>query len=284
MTFAPMLADKVKDRGGIDEILTGDHWVLERKIDGHRLAVHHRPGRRDVGYKRNGALTNVAKGITEMLAPYDTEIILDGEWVGNRTLWVFDMPVGFGCETCTLERRRDKLEVLFDQGSELLGWDRSSPMRLLDQIGGDERPDFVEALRGRGAEGVIAKQIGSMYRPGKRHTSWRKLKFTHDVDCFVTRLRIGGKDNFGLGMIGRDGDVVEVAECTRGAGDGGRVKIGDVVTVKCLYSTPEDKLYQPTYPKLRDDKAPTECTIDQLDDIRPDRDYEPLHLTTEGTS
>jgi ATP-dependent DNA ligase len=40
--------------------------------------------------------------------------------------------------------------------------------------------------------------------------------------------------------------------------------VGSVVTVRYLYATADDRLYQAKYPVLRTDKEPKECTMDQL--------------------
>jgi hypothetical protein len=47
--------------------------------------------------------------------------------------------------------------------------------------------------------------------------------------------------------------------------------VGDVVTVILLYSTDDNRLYQPTMPKIRLDKAPEECGWDQLDLCRTNK-------------
>ena len=49
------------------------------------------------------------------------------------------------------------------------------------------------------------------------------------------------------------------------------VKAGDVVEVQILYVSDDDRLYQPTRPRLRDDKTATECTWDQLEPNKTDK-------------
>lgn len=72
-----------------------------------------------------------------------------------------------------------------------------------------------------------------------------------------------GKQNLRLAVY-RDGKKVDVGDCTARAGDGLAIKKGDVVEVRYLYVGANGRLYQPTFPKIRDDKAPHECTWDQL--------------------
>ena len=74
---------------------------------------------------------------------------------------------------------------------------------------------------------------------------------------------INGKDNLLLGVY-RDGEMVEVGKVSALTGDGPRVSIGDVVTVKVLYASAAGKLYLPVTPHLRTDKSRTDCGYEQI--------------------
>jgi hypothetical protein len=116
-----------------------------------------------------------------------------------------------------------------------------------------------------GAEGVMFNRLQASYEFGRRSFSLLKVKFIKDVDCVVTALNLDSKANMQLAVY--DGDELRIiGECTALAGDGARVKPGDVVTVQYLYALDPSapRLYQPTRPRIRTDKSPRECVLDQI--------------------
>lgn len=44
---------------------------------------------------------------------------------------------------------------------------------------------LAEAAEKSGLEGIVAKKLGSTYRPGKRSREWLKIKVVHDVDVVI---------------------------------------------------------------------------------------------------
>ncbi len=47
------------------------------------------------------------------------------------------------------------------------------------------------AAKERGLEGIVAKRLDSVYEPGRRSRSWRKIKVVHEVDAVVVGWRPG---------------------------------------------------------------------------------------------
>jgi len=140
--------------------------------------------------------------------------------------------------------------------------------------------DFVEALRGMGMEGVIAKRITSRYHPGRRSKDWIKFKFLHRVSCLVSGYEpgTGSREHFGamfLALIDETGRVVPCGKVGTGftmreswqlkaALDASELL---VIEVECLNVTSGGTLRFPVYKGIRTDVAPTACTIDQLESI-----------------
>jgi bifunctional non-homologous end joining protein LigD len=64
--------------------------------------------------------------------------------------------------------------------------------------------------REHGLEGVVAKRLSSVYRPGVRSDDWRKLRFTHGGDFVVIGWEAAPEhpntlSSLVLGMVGEDG-------------------------------------------------------------------------------
>jgi ATP-dependent DNA ligase len=262
--FAPMLATTPRHVAATD-LLGDDAWAFDVKADGDRCAVVIDDGK-VVTFGRNAQRLSrpLPQPVRLLLEATLNEgrYVLDGEIVGP-TLYLFDLVVAgdlVGPWHPWIVRRAaldTLLSTLPDDGPI-----RGVPYAVTHA----DKLDLVEAVvTGRG-EGLVAKRTYSTYREGARSRDWVKIKRHHDIDCVVTWLGTE-KANMGVGVY--DGDsLIEVAEVGRLTGDGARCEVGCVVTVRCVYSSDTNRLVQPTLPRLRTDKAPTECTVDQLDTAR----------------
>lgn len=268
----PMLADPARPTQ-LPDIASSSEWALELKVDGERLAATTAAG--PVGYNRDGRITKVPTPILRALSALDGyDLTLDGERVGD-TWVVFDLPEFAGVveQATPWCDRRAALEALFAI------WDPDpAAVRLMPvALTIDEKAAMISrTLAGRG-EGLMAKRVDSPYKEykgGPRGGAWLKIKKQHTVDCvvdWVSDPTTGtGRWNMGL-QVYRDGELVDVGEVGRLTGDGMNAEPGSVVEVRVLYTTENGRLYQPTMPKLRHDKRPEECTWDQMEAARTDR-------------
>lgn len=266
MVLRPMLA-KAAAGSKLIKFCEDDRYWADQKIDGHRLLIHAGGGLFHPS-SRTGMTYPVSAEVQAAFAPFidsDTLWIFDGEYI-DRTFWIFDLPEVVGQVSCDdpFEIRRTVLEGFF------ASWSPAACVQLVPIAKTtEEKAALARKAMESNAEGVMFKLRTGKYREGKRCEDILKVKFRFDIDCIVTELGRGRNDkgdiknNF-VASIYRDGALVEVGECTRGAGDGAKVVVGDVVTIKILYVTEDDRLYQPTAPKIRKDKRPADCTWDQL--------------------
>jgi len=101
----------------------------------------------------------------------------------------------------SLEDRRELLDLVVEEDHRV---------QLTTRVIGGGR-SFVEAARGLGLEGVVAKKLGSKYLPGRRADTWRKIKLVNRQDCVIlgwTPGLRGRADTFGALLVGAlDGGV-----------------------------------------------------------------------------
>jgi bifunctional non-homologous end joining protein LigD len=132
-------------------------------------------------------------------------------------LMVFDVLWLAGHSTCELPytERRTLLERL-----ELAGPSWQTPPTTFG--GGD---DVLATSRALGLEGVVAKRVDSVYRPGRRSDAWRKVKTTLGQELVVGgwlpgggrlegqlgSLLVGHHDHEGLQFAGRVGSGIDAA-------------------------------------------------------------------------
>lgn len=265
--LSPMLADKAAVP--LDVLLSERRFAAEQKINGDRCVIHVDDGRVAALSRTGKTLRNTAKFVKafEPFTRTGTRWVFDGESLAG-TLWLFDLieagdrihprrshdDLGDDFQT-----RRRTLELFLSQIQ------LPDCIRLVPSY--TETPDKIalyERMRDEGCEGVMFKQVDAPYFPGRRTIAFQKVKFRNEIDCVVVTQNVGGSQNFGLVVYDHDGSEVYVGEVTALAGDKKKIKIGDVVTVVYQHATAERKLFQPTFPRIRTDKHPHECLVDQF--------------------
>jgi bifunctional non-homologous end joining protein LigD len=186
-------------------------------------------------------------------------------------------------------KRLDKLFRSFHLKAEGSG-KAEGTIRLSEQVAGDARAMYARA-KDEGWEGLIAKEAGSYYEPGRRTPAWRKIKLLHEQEFVVggwteprqTRthfgaLLLGVYENGVLKHAGHTGtgfDQKELARVskllkareTKQSPFSEPIKTNEpahwvrpdlVAQVRFTEWTSDHKLRHPVYLGLRDDKRPRE--------------------------
>jgi bifunctional non-homologous end joining protein LigD len=157
---------------------------------------------------------------------------------------------------------------------------------------------LADAARANGFEGVVAKKLGSVYRPGRRHGDWRKIKLLNRQDCVIlgwTPGQGGRSNSFGAILVGayEDGELLWIGQVGTGFTDrmladlmprleairrpdppipdpelrrskGAKFVEPELVCeVEFLEITSQNKLRAPSYKGLRTDKSPDECVLER---------------------
>ena len=160
---------------------------------------------------------------------------------------------------------------------------------------------YFKLVLEKGLEGVMAKNKESHYEEGLRTGSWLKIKKLRTCDCVIFGYTQGTQSRgktFGalmLGLYGEYGKPVYVGKVGTGftqemletlmgkfekpkTGDAPfKPEAGDKVTwiepnIVCEVAfqvvTKDLRLRMPCFKRLRNDKSPAECTIDQLEEVQ----------------
>jgi len=174
----------------------------------------------------------------------------------------------------------------------------------------DEKGEaYFESALDKGLEGVMAKRKDSRYEEGMRTGSWLKIKKLLTCDCVIFGYTRGAQsrgETFGallLGLYDKDGNAVYMGKVGTGFTEEMlgvltdkfeklktdtapfKPEAGDRVTwlepklvceVAYQVVTDDTKLRMARFHHLRDDKSPSECTLDQIIDDKvhtaPDMD------------
>lgn len=262
MSWKPMLADRI-DAANVNRMVSNDHWWAEQKLDGHRVLM----------YVENGVPSPLNRNGEEFKGVMDRAIlrdfngpqwknvwILDGEMLDGK-YYLFDLLMVGGNETTNSEyrERRHYLDMLFEK------W---VPQRCeLTQIAkiSREKIELIDNVKRLNGEGIMWKHVLGRYQLGKRSRDVLKWKFTETADVIVSQIWRSGKRSVGLVLFDAAGEnLVEVGACTMSEHNLERIKVGDVVEVRYLYVGAGGKLFQPAFLRVRNDKKPIDCRVDQL--------------------
>jgi DNA ligase D-like protein (predicted ligase)/DNA ligase D-like protein (predicted 3'-phosphoesterase) len=156
---------------------------------------------------------------------------------------------------------------------------------------------YFKLVLEKGLEGVMAKRKDGQYEEGLRTGSWLKIKKLKTCDCVIFGYTMGAQSRgktFGallLGLYDKDGKPVYVGKVGTGFTQEmlgilmdkfGKLKTGIapfkseagdkviwvepklVCEVAYQVVTRDLRLRMPRFKRLRDDKSPAECTVDQL--------------------
>lgn len=168
---------------------------------------------------------------------------------------------------------------------------------LLSEYVEDRGKSYYEAAFQQGLEGIMAKRKDSQYEAGNRSGNWLKIKKLHSCDCVIFGYTPGEgarRDTFGALILGLyDGEKpvyvgkvgtgfsqdtleqltetfskmrtgAEPIENTKEVGKIAWIKPDLVCEVVYQEVTNDCKLRAPRFRRIRFDKKPSECSLDQI--------------------
>lgn len=214
------------------DLPVGAGWAYEFKWDGVRaLAVFDAQGLR--WYARSGAEITKAypelSGLGQALAAIGiTDAVLDGEIVlldaeGKPSFMALAerMHVRDEARARALAATQPVSYMIFDvlsaNGTDITGVPYIERREWLDQVAAaltpgrwvvpprfDQAEATLDAAHDLALEGVVAKRLGSIYRPGARSPDWIKVKHERIGDYVVGGWRVGRRD-LGALLVGAPG-------------------------------------------------------------------------------
>ena len=216
----PMAAQVVK------KLPEGDDWIYELKFDGYRALIIKDEQQVELRSRKNKDLAGMYPGLAAAGSRLNADqAVVDGEIValdaqgspsfqalqhrgahpGHQIVfYAFDLLHLDGKDLTDqpLMKRRTRLATVLD-GSGLL-----PSQELPGTVAA-----IVEAVRGLGLEGVVAKRKDSPYEPGERSDAWQKLKLENQQEFViggyrpgsngVDALLVGYHDDSGLRFAGK---------------------------------------------------------------------------------
>jgi ATP-dependent DNA ligase len=242
-----------------------DGWVFQEKHNGDRRLIE-RQGREIKDYNRDGlpgkGLASAALRAALLDHPVNC-FVLDVELVKDR-IFVFD--ILYYKDTAVVGEPYSFREPLVH--AKFTGNSHRHIVPVVSARTGEEKLALMERMVAERAEGWVAKELGKAYRPADNDQRYNyKYKLWKSLEAVVigdSTKRVDGmlRDSVRLGLYDEKGIRHDIGGATKKSAF--TLKPGDVVEVKYLYGTDENKVVQPNIERIRFDKHPTNCTLDQL--------------------
>ena len=269
------------DESRLEQLLDDGNWCLQQKYDGIRCIVTCKDGRLEATNRMGDPLKGRIRRPVEPDCPRiphrssNSDYILDGElaW-GNY--YPFD----------ELTRPdRPYLARLTSAVQLVSEWNRPHIRRVKTWRKPDAKRKAYTKAREVGVEGVILRRLTAKHVDGEDPTACVRFKFIKRIEVILTE-QVGRKRSFRMELIDVDGqpttcgnvstprqlDFREVytnlnsadsTDLRRPSLCPGRLPV--VAEVEYLYATPNGRLTQPKFIRLRPDKPADACTVTQLE-------------------
>jgi bifunctional non-homologous end joining protein LigD len=192
---------------------TGPGWAYELKWDGVRVLADRTPGHLHLFSRSEREVTiaypelaAVGAGCADVL--FDGEVVAMAEGRPSFAALASRMNVGNAAQARRAASANPVTYLVFDvlrlYGVDLADRPYSQRRATLERLATehdvgpitippafDDGPATVEACRGQGLEGVVAKRLDSVYRPGVRSPDWIKVKQQHKQEFVVCGYEVG---------------------------------------------------------------------------------------------
>jgi bifunctional non-homologous end joining protein LigD len=181
--YSPMLVAPVKPG---ESLPLGDDWGYEPKLDGHRMLAYAGLEKVRLYSRWDVEHTDKYPAVVEQLptALQGRAAVLDGEMVGLdaqgrerfaelRRKW--PRAIYFIFDILELDGKAVIRQSLLERRKLLTNLALQQNVQLVEMY--DDRDALLIATRELGHEGVVAKDLRSTYKQGKRTRDWQKQKF-----------------------------------------------------------------------------------------------------------
>jgi len=252
----PQLLNPI-DADTVLELVSNDAWGAQEKFDGRRLLVR-KNGSGVEGINRKGLVIGLPENLSQVIRPYASDCVLDGESVGE-VYHAFDLLELDGVDMRS-RPYRERLAAL----RILLGGMEQKVIHLAETACATaEKRALLDRLRRDRKEGVVFKQLNAPYTSGRPNSGGSQLKHKFCAQLSAVVAKVNSGRSVELKLLGKDGWQT-CGNVTIPANQP-IPPVGQVVEVRYLHAFKESGvLYQPVYLEPRADVDAMECLASQL--------------------
>jgi len=228
--YKPMLAKLVK------HVIDDEDWIFEEKLDGYRGIANVKKGKASLTSRNGKNLGDDYPPIIKALENLDIDAVLDGEIVvREKERTNFQALQNYG----TSKKKPQLSYVVFDVLEINRADVRELPLhqrkKLLETLLAKHQQKEIEIVKTatvkgtaflreadkKGWEGIIAKQLDSIYASGLRSSSWQKIKLQQAQEAIIVGYTkpAGERKYFGalvLAIKDAENELTYIGNCGTG--------------------------------------------------------------------
>lgn len=255
----PQLLNPVEESEAHHLIRSHD-WIMQEKFDGKRIMCH-RTSEGVTGINRKGLRVALPQSVTDEIGKLPQDSIVDGELIGEG-YFVFDFIRRAGHDLANMPCD-DRFSTLNRQFAESGVTGSVTCVEVFATT--EQKLTAFERIRSANKEGVVFKQVGSRYAPGRPNSGGDqvKFKFVESASFFVI-AKNSDKRSVAVGAFDASGNQVALGNVTIPP-NYVVPEVNSVVEVLYLYAFEGGCLFQPVYRGERSDEIDlAACVMTQL--------------------
>jgi bifunctional non-homologous end joining protein LigD len=252
----PQLLNSIEE-DEVQRLIKDGAWCMQEKKDGKRILLQKRDAAIN-GINKKGLLVGLPAPIVHQTAKFSTDVIIDGEMVGD-VLYAFDL-LQLGDDSLVNRPYKERLALL----TELLDVSFITMIEVVETaFAPAEKAILYNRLKKERREGMVLKRLDAPYTPGRPASGGPQLKHKFCATLSAVVAKVNQQRSVEVRLLNGKG-WVPAGNVTIPPNQS-VPKVGAVVEVKYLYAIQgSGSLYQPVYLGVRTDVETHECVVSQL--------------------
>lgn len=248
--FVPQLLNSVRKPSEVELLIIDAKQVAQEKHDGERRPIRRQGGGTVQGINKEGLVVGLPVTLVADIESLGIDVLVDGEVMGERYV-AFDLLEADGTDLRSLsyDERLGRLTGMMAgkafNGMELIFTARTSA----------QKRKLLEDLRSHRGEGVVFKDSGAHYAPGRPASGGSQHKYKFLETCSVrVASQNTKKRSVAVEAVNAAGDIVPLGNVTIPPNFDVPAP-GAIVNVEYLYLYDKGSLFQTTYKGERTDQT-----------------------------
>jgi bifunctional non-homologous end joining protein LigD len=259
----PQLLNSIEEEE-VQRLIKDPAWCMQEKKDGRRILLQ-KQGATIHGINKKGLLVGLPSPIVVQLAKFSSDIVIDGEMVGD-VHYAFDL-LQHGGDSLVTRPYKERLALL----AEVLDVPFVTMIELVETaFAPAEKGILHNRLKQERREGVVFKLLDAPYTPGRPNSGGSQLKYKFVATLSAVVSKVNQQRSVEVRLLNGKG-WIPCGNVTIPPNQPVPI-VGAVIEVRYLYAFKESNtLYQPVYLGVRTDVEQHECVVSQLK-FKPEED------------
>jgi bifunctional non-homologous end joining protein LigD len=194
-SLLPQLLNSIEE-SQVLTLMDDENWCAQEKFDGRRLIIQ-KLGIEINGINKKGNLVGLPEPLFKVIAEYGADVVLDGENVGNH-YHAFDL-LNLDGRDIRKWPYRERLAALMNL---LCGIQQTTIKFVETAFTPTQKVVLLEKLKTGNKEGIVFKQVHSLYTAGRPNSGGTQLKHKFVATLSAVVAKVNRQRSVELQLIG----------------------------------------------------------------------------------